>query len=319
MSSRTVMALVLAASVALGGLARAAPASSQGTPQLTPAERAFFQGMFAGLEDADDEVVAWVLMTLCGSMDALPEYRERLHAFLLTPRLQRALRSPGSSLGRSALITQATLGEAPPDTARFLVDLLAVEGQQPRIRERAKWALVKMGEAAHAQVPRIAALLNHQDVDVSEAAGEVLGAMGGVAREAAPRVVDLLKEPERSEWTDPVLLPTLAARTLRSMGEAAREQVPRIAAMLKDPDPRRRAAAAQALGFMGTTAREQAPLLVDRLLKDPSADVRQSAAQALRNMGEAAREQAPVLVDRLLKDPSADVRQTAALALGFMG
>ncbi|WP_152622632.1 HEAT repeat domain-containing protein, partial [Archangium violaceum] len=79
-----------------------------------------------------------------------------------------------------------------------------------------------------------------------------------------------------------------------------------------------RQTAALALGFMGEAAREQAPLLVDRLLKDPSADVRQSVALALGNMGEAAREQVPRLVS-LSKSPDEDTRGWATLALMRMG
>jgi hypothetical protein len=132
--------------------------------------------------------------------------------------------------------------------------------------------------------------------------------MGPAAREHAPAVVALLRDPDSE-------VHGAAVRALGTMKSAAKEQIPAVAALLQDGDPSVREAAAGALGKMGAAAEEQIPAL-GVLLQDPDSSVRRVAASALGALGPVAREQAPAMV-MLLQEPA--VRWNATKALEGMG
>jgi HEAT repeat protein len=315
--------LLLAACVALGAIAHAAPPSSQS--EDSPGA---IKGLLAALDDPSDEVVALALIRLDKSIPAHPEVRERLEAFIEEPRLKQALKAGKGELWSAAVLTRGALGKATEDELPHLIKLL--NDSNPDVHAVAVRALGDMGAAAREQAPRLVellkdadrdaraavamalepgealALLKHPDPSVREAAAGALGNMGEAAQEHIPLLVALLKDPSVRED---------AVAALENMGAAAREHAPRLAGLLKDLDPEVRRAAAGVLGSMGEAAREYAPRLAE-LLKDKDSGVRQAAAGALGNMGEAAREYAPRLI-ALLKDP--EVREAAAGALGNMG
>ncbi|WP_257459670.1 HEAT repeat domain-containing protein [Archangium lipolyticum] len=302
MRGRNVLLLLLAASVALGGVGRAA---------VDHAEESYVRGLFAALDDADDEVVAWTLVTLVEDVEAVPQVREQLQDFLQSPRATRAMRAGRGNLWKAVLITQGTLGEASADTVRSLVGLLWVE-QAGRIRQATERALGKMGEVTRTQASVLVEMLKDPDASVRQSAQTVLKNMGAAAREQAPLFGEMLKDPDDS-------VRQTAAEILGKMGEAAREQVPLLGEMLKDPHWKVRWIAARALGDMGAAAREQAPRL-STLLEDPDENVRQAAARALENMGESPGAQVPRLdslpnlgslssLEALVEDQDPEVRE----------
>jgi HEAT repeat protein len=142
------------------------------------------------------------------------------------------------------------------------------------------------------------------------AADEILS---GFDEQQAAALVALLGERLSNEDWD---VRSAAAQALGALGTAAREQAPLLGELLSDEISEVRSAAAQALGALGPAARDQAPLLAERL-SDEDSNVRDAAAQALGALGEAAQAQA-LLVERL-SDEDSGVRAAAVQALGAMG
>ncbi len=106
---------------------------------------------------------------------------------------------------------------------------------------------------------------------------------------------------------------SLAAARLRVSGKSASEW----AALLADEDPDQRAAAASALGKLGSTAAFAVMALVVAL-DDADPRVRRAAAWALGDIGHGASEAVPALMDRLA-DADARVRWRAVRALRAIG
>ena len=106
-----------------------------------------------------------------------------------------------------------------------------------------------------------------------------------------------------------------AARALGNLGSAAESAVPNLVRRLDDPEPPIRAGAAWALGQIGPDARSAVPAL---LLAFKDAGIRWRVADALRAIGPSAFAAVPDLVASL-QDPSSNVRWRAAEALGAMG
>ncbi|MFN7950362.1 MAG: HEAT repeat domain-containing protein [bacterium] len=104
-----------------------------------------------------------------------------------------------------------------------------------------------------------------------------------------------------------------AASALGKLGSTAAFAVNALAAALNDVDPRVRRAAAWALGDIGHGASEAVPALTDRLA-DADARVRWRAVRALRAIGPAASLAVPEL-SRALTDEDDRVRQWAETAL----
>lgn len=106
---------------------------------------------------------------------------------------------------------------------------------------------------------------------------------------------------------------SLAAARLRVSGKSASEW----AALLADEDPDQRAAAASALGKLGSTAAFAVAALAV-VLDDSDPRVRRAAAWALGDIGHGASEAVPALTDRL-SDADARVRWRAVRALRAIG
>ncbi|MFQ5794145.1 MAG: HEAT repeat domain-containing protein [Candidatus Bipolaricaulia bacterium] len=192
--------------------------------------------------------------------------------------------------------------------------LAAFEDSNPEVQAKALDKLREFKSLGTIPIKRIVDMLEIPDVDVRVTAIRALGAMGEVAKNQAPMLVDLLKDPD-----EPGLVRFVAAEALRAMGEAAKDQAPMLVDLLNDlnEDVSMRAAAAKALGAMGEAAKDQVPKIAN-LLNDPNASVRAAVAEALGAMGEAAKDQVPKIAN-LLNDPNASVRAAAAKALGAMG
>ncbi len=167
-----------------------------------------------------------------------------------------------------------------------------------------------IGSAAKDAVPRLLELVKDPDAGVRWAAANALGQIGPAAKEAVPHLVELLKDPSQE-------MRRAAADALGRIGPAAKDAVPRLLELLKDPGWDVRRAARDALGQIGPATKDAVPRLLE-LLKDPSQEMRRAATGALGGIGPEAKEAVPHLVE-LLKDPNAGVRWAAANALGRIG
>ena len=102
-----------------------------------------------------------------------------------------------------------------------------------------------------------------------------------------------------------------------ALSAAGRPAVPHMVELLDGNDWWLRAAAADVLGDLGTTASDTVPHLT-RVLDDEAEWVRRNAVEALGNIGPAAAEAVPAL-SRRLQDSESWIRHNAALALAKIG
>ena len=102
-----------------------------------------------------------------------------------------------------------------------------------------------------------------------------------------------------------------------ALSAAGRPAVPHMVELLDGNDWWLRAAAADVLGDLGTTASDTVPHLT-RVLDDEAEWVRRNAVEALGNIGPAAAEVVPAL-SRRLQDSESWIRHNAALALAKIG
>ncbi|WP_158501545.1 HEAT repeat domain-containing protein [Vitiosangium sp. GDMCC 1.1324] len=278
--------------------------------ELTREDDSYAWGLFAALEDADDEVVAQALLSLTEVVDVVPRVRERLKPFARGPRVQRALRAGEGPLWQASLITLGTLGMASPDMTPHLLGML--QGQDMRLK--------KATAAARLEGPGVLGMLQVEDTRLKEAAA-----------------VALLEDP------DPEVRQR-AARFLGSMGVAARTKAGRLRALLDDPHEAVRTTAKEALEsvegegrwkpdwwqepiwwgleafgwglempFKWIRAIRQGPGLLD-----PDPQVRERTLFELASAGKAAWMYAPQITE-LLEDSDPGVRNMAVIALMQVG
>ena len=102
-----------------------------------------------------------------------------------------------------------------------------------------------------------------------------------------------------------------------ALSAVGRPAVPHLVELLGEKDWWLRAAAADVLGDLGTTASDTVPHLT-RVLDDEAEWVRRNAVEALGNIGPAAAEAVPAL-SRRLQDSESWIRHNAALSLAKIG
>lgn len=170
--------------------------------------------------------------------------------------------------------TRLRLVEGKEEAVPLLVGLLAPT-ESAEVRWNAAMVLGDLGPAAEQAVPPLIQALEEKESLLRLAAVDALGKIGPAAKPAVPQMAALLKgdEPVR-------VLKSL--RRLRGVNQAAFSA---IQEMLGHEDGEVRENACEALGEMGTDAKNAIPRLTD-LLKDPVEKVRIEAERALKRVKE---------------------------------
>ncbi|MBN1672353.1 MAG: HEAT repeat domain-containing protein [Kiritimatiellae bacterium] len=147
-------------------------AAVQALDQLDPQCRACLPDLVAALGDPDMLVRdAVVTLAAKAGKDAVP-------------RLRAALRDPNAGIRCGAA---SALGKIGPDAAAGAGDLVkALDDSDRHARRAAVEALGRMPVALVPYVPKLAAVLKHQDDSVAREVARVLGRIGPAARAAAP-------------------------------------------------------------------------------------------------------------------------------------
>jgi len=182
--------------------------------------------------------------------------------------------------------------------------------------------LGRIGHAAKAAVPALAAALKTDDKRTAVFAAWAIGAIGPHARDAVPALIKALEKPfpvQNSKWQfNPH---GFIAWALGRIGPNAKAAVPALAKALHGPDTWARRPAAWALAQIGSDARPAIDALVRALAGQSGGawsavyNTQIHAAEALANIGEPA---VPALLAALdVKD--AATRRGAAMALGGIG
>ena len=135
-------------------------------------------------------------------------------------------------------------------------------------------------------------------------------ALSAVGRPAVPHMVELLGE---NDWW----LRAAAADVLGDLGTTASDTVPHLTRVLDDDDEWVRRNAVEALGNIGPAAAEVVPAL-SRRLQDSESWIRHNAALALAKIGPTATEAVPAL-RKNIDDEDRYARANAAVALERIG
>jgi HEAT repeat protein len=234
---------------------------------------------------------------------ALDDWNERLksvvpghpEAAALTPLLAAVIadESAPETLRQQAAYAAARMGDAAPDAARALVELVRTQR---------------------------AAAETQRNVSLRLWATKACGRFGATASAALPILVDQVRDPVESADLRAVSLASLQGFALTSTH--ALEQLISVAAgELPENDPRRRdlqLIAVELLGGQQSAASTAVPALV-RLLDDPAAVVRLMAVESLGLIGPSANPATPRLLELLLADDEESVRSAAVIALGRLG
>lgn len=163
--------------------------------------------------------------------------------------------------------------------------------------------LVEMGPAAAEAVPALIKLLGDRDCPV----GTVVHALSAIGPAAVPELCKALmkKDPLQREF---------AADALSQIGPEASQAVPLLLNLLKDERPGVQAWAAIALGKIARKP-EAIPLLIETLAHSDT-EYRRRAAEALGVIGSAAREALPRLREVREKEQDEAARKAMAEAIG---
>jgi HEAT repeat protein len=216
-------------------------------------------------------------------------------------------------------------------SSRGAVPLLrdALKDHDPSYRWSAAVALTRIdSKAAKAAMPLFIEKLKSGDPRARWDAMLYVGNMGLDAKEAAPAVLELVKNgdavaatklaaiagPEATQAL-PLLLQVLAddwdtSENIAQVGPAA---VPELLKMIEKKDAKNRPLAIKALGLIGAKSREVVPHLI-LLLSHSDADLRNAAASALGGIEPRPKESVPALT-KILKDEDVSVRIASAWAL----
>jgi HEAT repeat protein len=181
------------------------------------------------------------------------------------------------------------------DSKEVVPALVALLSKPPKETGRARTLLVLLGPIA---VPDLAAALDKGEPAVQQAAAEVLGQIGPVAREAVSALAKNLQD-------KPLPVKMAAALALAQIDPTRQDAVPLLADSLDNQ------AAVDALAFLGPNAHDAATALI-AALKHRDKAIRDAVRHALARIGPRA---VPKLIDAL-KNGNGDVAILAAEALG---
>ncbi len=106
-----------------------------------------------------------------------------------------------------------------------------------------------------------------------------------------------------------------ALDALGEMGSGAREALPAIREALTSPDEATRGGAASVIAEVAPPTEVAVPALIDIAKADASGRVRANAIDALAGLGAEASAALPAIIDRLASDNDLGVRNSAAWAL----
>jgi HEAT repeat protein len=273
-------------------------------------------------------------------------------AALAVPALAKALDSNDASLSSDAAQALAAVG---PE-AVAAVDAIAKHLGDANSRREERIALLQaaaaIGPPAKEAIPAITKLMSERDTTLRVAAAETLGKVGP----GNPEVIKILAAPLGDIRNNPTTLQAAVLKALAGMGPAAKDAAGEVKgygekandpankvlaaatlvalgsdpdanakvvlSALKDKDPAARparAAAVEAVEFLGARARPAVPDLLDVLQdKGQLAPVREKAARSLGKLGGQAKDAIQPLT-ALLRDPDKGIRRAAADALGQLG
>ena len=183
-----------------------------------------------------------------------------------------ALRSPDATTRAKAVEAIAEASPRTRKTVDLLLDALSVEADTS-LHPMFAQALGRLGEAAAPAVPRLAALLRDDHLEIREAAAVALGNIGRAASPAVPDLARALRDCCHDVRAQ-------AAEALGRIGPAASGAAPALIEAMNDPISWVRLKSAEALVAVGSRSDAVAAAFT-RALTDSREEVRATAATGL--------------------------------------
>lgn len=215
---------------------------------------------------------------------------------------------------RQVANTLGRLGKLAPQGVPVLIEILDEPGTKEHTpRVWASKALAIYGPLAREAAPRLIEILANEKLPVTErqVAIEALGQIGGAHPRAIPALVETLNLPSSKDNDS---LRELAVESIAVVGSDAAIAVPVLLRNLNAPDESFRRKTAAALGAIGSPSQLAIPSLVEVLAFDESLAVRDAAETALADIG------GPALsaLMHFLGDEDPQLRERSVRALGSM-
>ncbi len=194
-------------------------------------------------------------------------------AAIAVPVLLRCLHDPRETMRRKSVSALAKIGPAAHPAIPTLVEMLAFD-ESPAVRDAAETALAGIGSQA---VPVLVHLFEDREAELRLRAVRSIGQMKTIARPAAGKLRELLKDP------DPQVRFT-AAKALWLITEQAEDSIPVFVEALQSPERPLRMEAYRVLtvdlGPAAAAARDD----LKPMLGHPESAVRQAARKALERI-----------------------------------
>ncbi|MCI0460907.1 MAG: HEAT repeat domain-containing protein, partial [Gemmataceae bacterium] len=187
-----------------------------------------------------------------------------------------------------------------PDDLQSLVGKL----DTPNECLKAVQALGAMGGEAKAAVPKLIPLLKENDPEVRRAAREALEKIGPPQKVDYEFVIDCLGDKDAK-------VRVYAAQTVGKMLEATPKTVKALTGAMKDAEVEVRHHAAMALGKLGTDYRDNVVPALLNALADPNSGVRREASEGLTKIGLDSKKDFHALKDVVLKHSVPEIRFVA--------
>lgn len=210
-------------------------------------------------------------------------FRQLYHRFVMSVLI---------GLGGSLLLEQVQAQEVRYQDQTFAEWQHDLQDLSLEFRMRAVTALGQFGAQA---VPALVQVLRDPEPGLRLNAAATLGQIGPAAKDAAPALVELL----RDRGTADAPLPMIISHILVSIGSTV---IPLLVQALRDPDAVVRFQAARTLGAFGPAAKEAVPALVEAL-QDSDKEVPMIATRALGEIGMPAKDAVPALRKLGERDP----------------
>ena len=182
-------------------------------------------------------------------------------------------------------------------------------------------ALVRIDPEGTRCLPALVDALEHEEIEVADAAARCLGLLGPRAKDAVAALAKTVTRDYERDFYNTYHPQVSAARALRRIGPPAKTAIPAlIKALAADLDYAAAEAVAQVLGSFGSEARAAIPALIETARAKQKDDdnwfVRQAAIRALGQIQPEARAAIPVLRD-LLQEFGAKTRNQSEVVVAL--
>lgn len=254
------------------------------------------------------------------------QLREAQNRLLKNPHDESALALILDKLRRGGGVTRsnaaAILGELADQIGASIADkavpalIHLLETGDRFDKNAASGALKHFGLGAKSAIPALKRNLKPSD-SVAWNSAEALGAMGEVAREAVPDLVNVLMQRQKEYLDNGPHICKFAAQALGKIGPAAKEAVPALETLLDHSNPYFRGHLALAVISIDPGNR-RAFTSLEGLLKSSTVELRREIMWSIEDIGTRA---APLksLIRQALKDQDEPVRRAAGRLLSSLG